>query len=190
MYSHRLAQFAFALSVLAPSAGAQNATGPAHPIDRPIFIVARLETPASNCCGSSMTMSEVARLDNMVAAADEMFAAGRLPGARRMLKNVAAEQSGGGLYPAATLRRLANVEYALNRESAAAATLEELAATAHKFNDPGTELTALVDASLLYLDLGRRDKQRELVTAIRPLLQSPSIPVETRTYIARLLNLR
>lgn len=54
-------------------------------------------------------------------------------------------------------------------------------------SDPKTELQALVDASVLYLQEGQRAKARELRPRVTRLLESPAIPEAERRNIARAL---
>ena len=113
--------------------------------------------------------AEAKRIASLAAGADSLFSAGQLEAARRTFKEIARAQTEIGANPAGALRRLANVELALDNTYAAATTLEDVAIAADRFDDPETQLGALVDAMLLYIDLGRRDRQSELVRQMRPL---------------------
>lgn len=140
---------------------------------------------ADRCCGTRITAAETEVLAGRLREGVSLAEAGRLADARRLLKRVVRQQKAAGLYPADALRRLANVEYALDRPMAAAQRLEELAWIANNVGDPQTELDALVDASILYAQHGLRERQRALVPSIQRLLESPMIPVEKRREIAK-----
>lgn len=139
------------------------------------------------CCNSTLTDAEAARIASRVAAADAMMLEGRLAEAKRAYQVAIDEQRRGGVYTAVTLRKLANVEYALDRPVAAAATLRQLAVEASRVADPETELRALVDAAVLYGQIGIRTPQRELLERIRFLLTSPGISDSTRQAYARIV---
>ena len=146
-------------------------------------------------CSDSLTRrtavsgAEAKRIASLAAGADSLFSAGQLEAARRTFKEIARAQTEIGANPAGALRRLANVELALDNTYAAATTLEDVAIAADRFDDPETQLGALVDAMLLYIDLGRRDRQSELVRQMRPLLKRAEIPEATRLSVRRLLHI-
>lgn len=140
------------------------------------------------CCNSTLTEAEAARVAARVAAADALSLEGRLAEAKRLLQLALIEQKRGGAYPAVTLRMLANVEFALDRPVAAAAVLRQLAFEAARVADPETELRALVDALVIYGQVGRRASQRELIGRIQFLLASPGISDSTRKAYAPLVR--
>lgn len=141
-----------------------------------------------SCCRSKLSLDEELVLVARISEADRAIVEGRFAEARTTLREVIDAQVSGGVYAAPALRRLANVEFALDRPASAAAVLEELAAAANRVGDPQTELTAIVDAMIIHAQEGR--KQR--VLALRPralqLLDSPAIPVDTRRSLARHLD--
>lgn len=149
----------------------------------------RIASASGATRGATVPYAEAVRLEALTVSADSLFAHGQLEIARRLLKEVVRSQEKVGVNPAATLRRLANIELAMDNTYAAATTLEDAAIAAERFDDPTTRLVALVDAMLLYVDLGRRDRQAELVKLIVPLLKSPAIPEATRLSVKRLLHL-
>lgn len=140
---------------------------------------------ADPCCRMKVTAAEAEALASRLREAVTLAESGRLADAQRLLKRVVREQKAVGIYPADALRRLANVEYALDRPMAAAQRLEELAWLASNVGDPQTELDALVDASILYSQHGLRERQRALAPSIQRLLESPMIPIEKRREIAK-----
>lgn len=148
----------------------------------------RTDVTERSCCRSTLTLEEEAALAARIAEADRAIVEGRFAEARVTLRAVIDAQVRGDAYPAPALRRLANVEFALDRPAMAAAVLEELATAANRVGDPQTELTALVDAMIIHAQEGR--KQRAL--ALRPralqLLDSPAIPVDARRSLARHLD--
>jgi hypothetical protein len=141
-----------------------------------------------SCCRSSLTVEEEKRLVARISEADRAMVEGRFIEARATLRQVIDAQVGGGVYPAPALRRLANVEFALDRPSVAASVLEELAAAANQVGDPQTELDALVDAMIIHAQDGRKSKALALRPRALQLLDSPAIPVDTRRSLARHLN--
>lgn len=170
-----------ALTVLATvqSASAQRPREPRDPDKLNPGPISTGRAVVGRCCNSTLTESEVARIAARVAAADAMMLEGRLAEAKRALQSALDEQRRGGAYTAGTLRMLANVEFALERPVAAAAVLRQLAVEAARFADPETELSALVDAAVLYGQIGRRP-QREHLERIQFLLTSPGISDSTK----------
>lgn len=140
------------------------------------------------CCNSRLTVEEEAMLAARIERADAFITQGRLTEARSILRIVIEDQERGAAYPAKALRRLANVEFALDRPVVAAGVLVDLANAAAAVADPQTELQALVDAMIVFDQNGRRSQVRELRPRIRRLLDSPAISEETRRGLARTLN--
>jgi len=183
---HTVRSTILALALIpAVSAGAQGsrtiAISEPAPATSPVI-------PAGTSFRSRLSMAEEAKLTRRVEQADLLTIEGRFAEARTILRAVADEQKAGDSYPAAALRRLANVEFGLGRPMVAAKVLEELAKAASEVGDPTVELQALVDASILYGQEGRTGKQRELRPRLVRLLDSPAIPEETRRSLAAHLD--
>jgi tetratricopeptide (TPR) repeat protein len=132
-----------------------------------------------------LTGEEAALVAARTAQADEWTTVGRYRDARRALREILELQERGGVYTAPTLRRLANVEFSLERPLAAASILERAADAASAAGDPITEIQALVDAMIVYGQEGRRNRARELRPRIEALLNSPAIPEGLRLQLAR-----
>lgn len=135
-----------------------------------------------------LSIDEVVIVTAWTEDADRYTVDGRLHDARRLLREVIAIERRGGAYTAPALRRLANVEFALNRPLVAASVLEEVAFAANAAGDPQTEIEALVDAMVLYAQEGHRSRAARLRPRAEQLLQSPVIPSELRERLARHLN--
>lgn len=135
-----------------------------------------------------LTVDEERAVARSLDESDAMVVVGRYADARRLLRSARDLQVRAGAYPAITLRRLANVEFGLGNEVAAAGVLEELANAACAAHDPVTELQALLDATVLYAQEGKRAKVRELQPRVRKMLASPSIPDAMRVTVARHLD--
>lgn len=135
-----------------------------------------------------LTADEERTIARWLDESDAMIVVGRYAEARRLLRSVRDLQVQAGAYPSVTLRRLANVEFGLGNEVAAAGVLEELASAACAAHDPVTELQALLDATVLYGQEGKRAKVRELQPRVRKMLASPAIPDAMRQSVARHLD--
>lgn len=139
----------------------------------------------STSSSGRLNVEEIRIVATWVDDADRYAVAGRLQDARRLLREVLVIQRRGGAYTASTLRRLANVEFALDRPLVAARVLEEAAFAANAVSDPQTELEALVDAMLVYSQEGLPEKASGLRPRVRRLLESPAISEELRQKLAR-----
>ena len=159
-------------------------------LDQPMFANLRTDVHPMRCCGSTLTKEQEARLTSMLEFAEMMFKSGQPVTARQYLREVVQRQKDGNAYPGAALRRLANVEYALGNQLAAVNALEELMASAARYGDVDARVGALVDATLLYDELGRSDRHAELVRQLQPLLSSPEVPVATNRQVAMMLRLK
>jgi tetratricopeptide (TPR) repeat protein len=145
-------------------------------------------TPTANaaCCRTKLSPAAIEAIERRMREGVALAESGQYAAAHRLLKRVLREQRTAGIYPAQALRQLANVEFALDRPVDAAGRLVELAHAAKAAGDPQAELDALVDASILYGQLGMRDARRALVPEIQRLLDSPVIPLEKRQELAML----
>lgn len=181
------ATLAVAVASPSPLLHAQSgATTPVAANDRPRGAVVVEKAPT--CCNSKLTAAEEGMLARRIEEADAFVTQGRMTEARSILRGVIEDQERGDAYPAKAMRRLANVEFALDRPIVAAGVLVELANVAAEVADPQTELQALVDAMILYGQNGRKAQVRELRPRIRRLLDSPAISEETRRGLARTLD--
>lgn len=176
-----------ALVIASSAALAQSGQVAAGAIRREPVVGTVKSEPATLCCLSKLTPEEAARLDRRIEEASALTFDGRMIEARRILRSVVSEQERADAYPAVALRLLANVEFSLDRPIAAADILVRLADAAATAGDPNTELQALVDATVLYDQSGRRSVVRSLRPRIRGLLNSPAIPEATRQQLARRL---
>lgn len=139
----------------------------------------------STSTSGRLNVEEIRIVASWIDDADRYTMVGRLQDARRLLREVLVIQRRGGAYTAPTLRRLANVEFALDRPLVAARVLEDAAFAANSMSDPQTELEALVDAMILYGQEGRREKVSALRPRMQRLLESPAIPEALRQKWAR-----
>ena len=135
-----------------------------------------------------LTADEARTIARWLDESDAMVVVGRYADARRLLRTTRDLQVRAGANPTVTLRRLANVEFGLGNEVAAAGVLEELADAACEAHDPVTELQALLDATVLYGQEGKRTKVRDLQPRIRKMLASPAIPDAMRQSVTRHLD--
>jgi len=106
--------------------------------------------------------------------------AGQFEAAGQAYKAIITQQFEAGVSPAAALRGLATVEFLQDNKFRAAAALDELASRAAEFGDPATQIGALLDAALLYQEMGRRSEVAQRAVRIRRLLQSPALPSAVR----------
>jgi len=143
---------------------------------------------AGACVRSTMTAEEETAIARRIEDATRMVVEGRLLDAKDTLEAVIREQRRARAYPKVALRHLANVRLALDRPLAAASTLTDLAREARRVGDSETELLATVDAAVLYLQLGRRTRARELMPRIETLLRSPAVPAATRRLVTEQLG--
>jgi hypothetical protein len=174
-------RFVLAALVIAPAITPVAAQG-----NSSFSVAPRAEVRTRGTGGSvRLTAEEIAMIEQRIIVADAKVVAGDFRGARTILRDVAEMQARGGGYPAATLRRLANVEFSLNHPLAAAAILERAADAARAVGDPQFEVQALVDAMVVYGQEGRRNKARDLRPRIEGLLNSPAISEELRQKLAR-----
>jgi len=182
------AVLAVAVASSSPRLPAQSGTttSPVASLERPKGAVVVEKAPS--CCNSKLTAAEEGMLARRIEEADAFITQGRMTEARSILRGVIEDQGRGDAYPAKAMRRLANVEFALDRPVVAASVLVDLADIAAEVADPQTELQALVDAMVLYDQNGRRAQVRELRPRVRRLLDSPAISEETRRSLARTLD--
>jgi len=159
-----------ALAALVTSLGAAQA--PAHLRDAHAGVATAAPAPDS------------AHIAAALAAANEQLVHGRVREAMRAFHSVAAEQRAAGDYPLEALRRLASLQFGVEKELDAAHTLDELASAAQEFGDPATRLQALFDAAIIYQKLRVNDRMPERVRQISQLLKSPAIDAQLRAEIS------
>ena len=112
----------------------------------------------------------------MLEAARQLSDIGQLEAARRTYQGAVNAHVARGTYPASALRGLAHTEFLLGHNLRAAAALDDLAGWASEFGDPESQIRALLDAALLYQDLGCRAEVAARTVRIHRLLQSPALP--------------
>lgn len=134
---------------------------------------------------SRLSLTEAERLAERMEYADALREQGQLDDAARVLRDVVRRQRDADFYARVALRRLAEVEYALDRPRDAANTLESLADMARDANDPAVEFDALVDASLLHQTVGDGVRHANLAPRIRKLMSSPAVPETAKSRLVK-----
>lgn len=136
---------------------------------------------------AAQNLSRDTRSTRGIEEANRLIAAGQFEAAKRVLKCAVSDHILRGTYPASALRRLAHTEFLLGNNLRAAAALDELAGWAAEFGDPESQIRALLDAALLYQDVGRRAEVASRATRIRRLLQSPALAADVADEIRQRL---
>ncbi len=135
---------------------------------------------------SRLSVTEATRLAERMEYADALREQGELEDAARVLRDVVRRQRDADFYARVALRRLAEVEYALDRPRDAANTLETLSDLAYAAGDPATEFDALVDASTLHQLVGDAARHAAIAPRIRKLMHSPAVPETAKSRIVKL----
>lgn len=126
-----------------------------------------------------------ARVQGLLAKADEATAAGRMGEARRLYRGLIREQRDAEQYAGTALWRLAS-NHVFDRDAhGAAMLLDDLASEAARYGDPTMELRASFEAAVLYQQVKRPDVALRNLERVRFLLQSPVIDPETKRGIER-----
>jgi hypothetical protein len=151
-----------ALTIFAAPARAQAAFAASHPTAAPARV----------------------RIDD----AQQLATEGKFRAAEKAFRSLAREQRESGAYPAAALRGLANALYAQGETRRAAGALDELSTAAAEFGDPETQIVAMLDASLLYQQVGDKAEVASRIPRITTLLKSPVIGAATRDLVTARLE--
>lgn len=139
---------------------------------------------AAACCAAPTLVTEEAAIAARIEDAMREAQEGHPDLAKKTLLAVVGDQQRAGAYPRRALRHLANVHLMLDDPMGSASTLKTLAREAAKVDDDETEVVALVDASVLYVQVRQPARARDLMPRIRRLLASPRVTDETRRTIA------
>lgn len=143
---------------------------------------------AGACCLSKLSAAEEALIAQRLEEAGSLLAEGRWTEARTILRNVIGEQRRGDANTGVALRRLAIVEFSLDRPLVAAGVLVELADEARRVGDPITEMQALLDADAVYRQEGETERASVLYSRARRLPDSRTLSDDTRSVLAGMLK--
>lgn len=142
--------------------------------------------------GRAEAQARLARLDAGVQAADtaalsarvdaavQAYRQGRVSEARRTLEVLARAQEEAGVLPGVALWQLAEAHAAAGDSARTAATLDRLARVAQEHGNPVLQAQALFEATVIYQQLGLRERAHERYARMLPLLRSPYMPAELR----------
>lgn len=139
-------------------------------------------TPVASTVTAS-TGPDSAKVESLLARADEATFAGRRMEARRIYKDLISEQKKADQFAGTAMWRLAlNYLYA-DEPRRAAEMLDELANAANRYGDPTLQLRATFESAILWRALKRNDLVLERVDRAKALLQSPAIPQSEKIQI-------
>jgi hypothetical protein len=108
--------------------------------------------------------------------------------AGRELERAVRARQDAGQYAGEELWQLAAFQYEEGQIRRAARTLDALAIEAQHNGDLDRQATALMEAIFLYVDLRETDAARTRLERIRPLIESPYMPVETSQAVRQRLQ--
>lgn len=129
--------------------------------------------------------ADTAKLNRMLAQADEASATGRGAHARKLYRSLVREHRSANLYAGTALWRLAGVQLFDGKTYDAVITLEETAQEAGRFGDPTMELRASFEAAVLWQKLKRPEDARRNLDRVRCLLQSPAVAADLKADVER-----
>jgi hypothetical protein len=125
-----------------------------------------------------------------LAQAERFAVAGRGGDARRLYREVVAEQVAAGESASRTHWLIATTLFAEGRDLATARALDEAAQSAAEFGDPEMELRATFEAAVLYASVHMPDLVSSRMSRVRRLLKSPAVRPEVRSSIERRIGPR